>query len=364
MADVLVLGGAGRTGSGVAGVLARNHLNPVLVGRDSGTLEVVARDLGCRTIVVSGPEEMVAVVQRVRATVIVNTVGPFIRTAKPLVDACLEAGSHYVDLANDVGALLALLRRGHDAERAGRAVVTAAGFGATATESVVARLCDGRRQARRIRVDAIPSLEQQEGKLGEALAGTLVEGQPCVPGGGRYEARRYTDGILAAARVGAAPLALVTPDGDQVTTALMPLGDLVTAQRSGRASFVDAASSEAPTGALVRTLLPVATTLLALGPLRDRAARRLAAARTAARPAPRAHSWGHAHVTWQDGKATQGWLRLPEAQATTAAIAAETARRLAGGDGRPGAWTPVSLFGPDMVTSVGGEYLDLEDVHQ
>lgn len=63
-------------------------------------------------------------------------------------------------------------------------------------------------------------------------------------------------------------------------------------------------------------------------------------------------------MTRHDGTTAEGWLRLPEAQTTTVAVCAETARRLARGEGRPGAHTPAALFGPDLVTSTGGEFVD------
>ena len=54
--------------------------------------------------------------------------------------ACL-AGSHYVDLANDVAAVAALLALNAGRRRGRRrTIVTGAGFGVTATESVVVKL--------------------------------------------------------------------------------------------------------------------------------------------------------------------------------------------------------------------------------
>ena len=202
----------------------------------------------------------------------------------------------------------------------------------------------------------LPSLATEAGALGEALAGTLVDGLPGVAGGGRFQGRRVVAGRLAPAPLAGEVLELVTPDGDRLSAGLMPLGELVAAQRASGAPDVASASSEVPHGRLVRLVLPVATGLLAVGPVRRFAARRLAAVRLPAGPAPRPHSWGHARVTWDDGTTTDGWLRLGEAQATTNAVAAEVTRRLVHGEGRPGAFTPAALFGPDLATAVGGTY--------
>ena len=360
MVEVFVLGGSGRTGHAVADVLGEDGLSPTLVGRDRGRLAAAASTRGHRTLVAASPAEMAAAIRSARPRVVVNTVGHFATTAGAFVDACLESGSEYVDLANDMAAVPRLLSRGDDAQRAGRTLVTGAGFGVTATESILTWLCRGRSTAQRVRVDMIPSLELHAGALGESLAETLVGGLPDVPGGGRFQGRRIADGRLVAAPIGGLPRPLVTPDGDHVSTGLMPLGELVAAQRASGAAFVEAASSEVPSGRLIRAVMPVATGLLAIGPLRRFVARRLAAVRFQDRLAPRQHSWGHAEVLWADGTRAEGWLRLPEAQAATVAIAAETARRLAYGEGRPGAFTPAALFGAELATSIGGRLTEVD----
>ena len=162
----------------------------------------------------------------------------------------------------------------------------------------------------------VPSLALQAGPLGEALAGTLVEGLPGVPGGGRFQGRRYRGGRLAPAPLGGGARPLVTPDGDHGRAGLMPLGELVAAQRASGAPDVESASSEVPHSRVARRAAG-RSTLLAVAPLRRFAARRLAAVRS--RPAGRraTHSWGHAVVTWDDGTTSEGWLGLGEAQETT-----------------------------------------------
>ncbi len=360
MRDVWIVGGTGRVGRSVAADLAASGVRPVVVGRDADRLRAAVADQGHGTYVAPTPDDVTAGIRQERPAVVVNTVGPFTRTGPAVVDACLAAGSDYVDLANDMVAVPALLARQADAERAGRTLVTGAGFGVAATESVVAWLCsvDGGapRRAARVRTDMLPSLAVQAGPLGEALAGTLVEGLPGVPGGRRFQGRRYAHGRLAPAPLGGDVHALVTPDGDRVSAALMPLGELAAAQRASGAPYVDSASSEVPTGRVLGAVLPLAAHLLSVAALRRLAARRLAAVQLGERPAPRAHSWGHALVTWEDGTTSEGWLRLGEAQAATDAITAEVTRRLVRGEGRPGAFTPAALFGYALAASVGGKY--------
>lgn len=356
--EVWVLGGTGRVGRGVAAHLGDRGERVAVVGRDGQRLlNAKALIPDARAVVVPTPTEMAAAIVEQRPAVVVNTIGPFTVTADPVIEACLVTGSHYVDLANDVASVLRLIARHDTAVAAGCTLVTGAGFGVTATESALAKLCEGRPAPDAVRVDMVPSMAQEAGVLGEALAATLIDGLPDTEGGGRYDGRRYAHGRMAKSRLAGDPERLTLPSGEEITTATMPLGELVAAHRISGAADVTAASSEVPASTLIRVALPVVAGLLAIAPIRDFTRRRLARVRVRAREAPRAHSWGHARAKWSDGSRGDAWVRLGEAQAYTNQVCAEVAVRLLTGDVRPGAFTPVALFGPALAEACGGEYL-------
>jgi short subunit dehydrogenase-like uncharacterized protein len=355
MTEVWILGGAGRSGRAIAAQLRSRDIRPVLVGRDADRLAAAAE--GDRTVVAGSVETTAGEIRRRRPAAVVNTIGPFTRTATPIIKACLDGGSDYLDLANDMAAVSETLALGDLAAASGRTVVTGAGFGVTATESVVVKICEGRAAPEQVRVDMVPSLASEEGVLGEALAATILEGLPGVAGGGRFQGRRYRHGRLAPAAIGGSPMRLALPSGEIVTTAAMPLGELMAAQRASGAPNVISASSEAPSSPVVRAIFPAVGALLSIRPVREFAIRRLAAVKSPARPRPREHSWGHAVARWADGTTREGWLRLGDAQEWTGAVPAEVVRRLLAGEGKPGAYTPAALFGPSLAEACGGEYL-------
>ena len=354
---IWILGGTGRTGAAIATRLAARSIASVLVGRSANRLGAVASRIGAGTIIANGSAALAEAIRRGRPGVVVNTVGPFLTTAGPIIEACLAVGADYLDLANDMGAVPAILARHTEAVQAGSTLVTGAGFGATATESVVVRLCEDMPTAARVRTDMIPSIATEDGVVGEAFAATLLDGMPGVPGGGRFQARRITGGRVVAAGIGSRRIRLTTPDGAKVTSALLPLGELAAAQAASGASDAEAGSGEAPSG-ILRTILPALALLLRIGPLRRALTRRLAAVTTTAKPRPREHSWAHARVEWPDGTIREGWLQLGDASDATADFAAEVAARLAAGQGRPGAFTPAALFGQGLAEACGGTYLD------
>ncbi len=358
--EVWILGGTGRSGRVIAAELVRRGMSPVLVGRDAARLADARAQLGSGRTLVAGSIEAVSLeIRRQQPAVVVNTVGPFATTAAPIMAACLPC-SDYIDLANDVSAVSTVLGLHETAGAAGRTLVTGAGLGVTATESIVVKLCEGRAVPSFVRVDVVPSLQVEAGYLGEALAATIVDGLSDVEGGGRYDSRRYRQGRLVRARIGADAVRLTLPDGSAVTSAGFPLGELIAAQRASGAPCVIAASSEAPTSPVVRAVLPLATVLLAGARVRAFAKRRLARVKVKGRERPREHSWGHARLVWADGSHREGWLRVGEAQAFTGAIPAEVACRLLAGQARPGAYTPAALFGASLAEACGGHYL-IED---
>jgi len=222
--EVWILGGTGRSGRAATVALGAAGVPVVLDGRDALRLQDVSgRVEGARVLVAGNVESMIDQVLWQRPAVVVNTVGPFATTAAPVARACLPAGC-YVDLGTDHIAASAVLGLHDEAVAAGHTLVTGAGFGVLATESVVVRLCEGRPPAQRVWTDAVPSVALEAGVLGEALAATIIDG---VPEGGR----RYSGGRLVRARVGDEREHLTLPDGSRVTTASIPLGEPVAAQR-------------------------------------------------------------------------------------------------------------------------------------
>ena len=345
--ELWILGGTGRTGRDIARLIAAAGLPVRLVGRDAGRLAAAAAELpGDPGVLVAADVDAMAAEIRHRApAVVVNTVGPFARTAPLLLEACLPATS-YLDLANDFVAANAVLDLDARARAAGRTLVTGAGFGVLATEAPLAALLADRPTPRVVRVDSIASLALTGGVMGEALAATIIEG---VPEGGR----RVASGRMIRAGIGSHPSRLTLPDGSVVTTGSWPSGDLVAAARASRAADVIAATSEVPTGTLVRGVMPLAGPLMRIPPLQRLATRRLAAMPFTAKPRPREHSYGRARVEWSDGTVREAWLQADDAGDFTAAVAAAVAGRIARELAQPGAHTPVSAVGLDVIQEAG-----------
>ncbi|SDF78303.1 Uncharacterized conserved protein [Lentzea fradiae] len=337
--SIWVLGATGRVGRAVTARLREHETVPVGRNLRDGT-----------GIVADGADRIAAAIKAQRPKVVVNTIGDYAETAPVIARACLEAGAHYVDQANDLASVPRLLGLHDEAVAAGGTLVTGAGFGVLATEAVVAKLCEGRPTPARIRVDALASVAVEEGLLGTALAASLVEG--LTTGG-----RRYRNGKLTKSRIGAGATTIVLPDGDRVTAAEGPSAELLAAHNASGAPEIVATNAMLPASPAARAALPVVKLLLSPQPVRRFAIKNMAAIKGKDAPRPRRHSWGHAIVTWPDGTTHEGWLKAGDGMDFTAAVSAEVAARLVRGEGKPGAYTPAAAFGPGLALAAGGEFL-------
>jgi short subunit dehydrogenase-like uncharacterized protein len=347
--QIWVLGATGRSGRGIAELLHASGHKLVLAGRDPSRLRALADRLGGADTATGSLDALLTQLRDAAPAVVVNTVGPFARTTARVIEAC-PPGTHYVDIANELPAFEQALAQHDAAVDRGSTLVTGAGFGVLATESLVARMCERWPGPARVRVDAIASLAVEEGLIGSALAGSILDGLP--DGGRQVERGRLVRAALAGQRQ-----RLTTPDGDAVTTTLLPTGDLLAAWRTSGAGSVVSGSAMLPGGPVVRALLPAVSLLARASVLRHFAVDRLAKVRIRAQRMERRSSWGHCAMEWPDGTRREGWLRLGDAGEFTNAATAEVARRLAGQDVAAGAYTPAALFGPSLAVDLGGEFV-------
>jgi short subunit dehydrogenase-like uncharacterized protein len=312
VSDVLLLGAAGNSGRLIAAELAARRLSVRLAGRHRGPLEYLARVLAAdgaaadvRTVDTVDAASLAEAMAGVR--VVLSTIGPFARQAGPVIDACLAAGLPYVDIANEWAAVRGLLDRDEQARAGGVTLVTGAGFGPAATETLVLRLVE--------KMGAVPGLVRVAAAAevtgqGEAVCQTIQESLA------QGVAVTYRDGQVVREALGSGATVL-TFGGAQRPMLPGPVGDLETARLASGAANVVAYIAN-----------------------------------------PAAHSNGTGSCTWAeatgpDGHTLSAELRTGEGVQATAAIAAETTRRVLAG-AEPGAWTAGQLFGAALVTDATG----------
>ncbi len=128
--DIVVFGATGFVGRLVAGYLAEHAPDGVsvgLAGRTRDKLEWVRDALGVEwpLVVADAADEASLAAMAGDARVVATTVGPYWPTGLELVDACVAAGTHYLDLTGEILFAHAAVER-HDTARS--RIVLSCGF--------------------------------------------------------------------------------------------------------------------------------------------------------------------------------------------------------------------------------------------
>jgi saccharopine dehydrogenase (NAD+, L-glutamate forming) len=132
--DVVLVGATGFTGGLTAEYLARHApagLRWALAGRNKEKLEAVRDRLGVDVpLVVADVTDAGSLADLAASTrVVITTVGPYLQHGEPLVAACADAGTDYVDLTGEPEFVDRVYLRHHaTAERTGARLVHACGF--------------------------------------------------------------------------------------------------------------------------------------------------------------------------------------------------------------------------------------------
>ncbi|MGY2700432.1 saccharopine dehydrogenase family protein [Nocardioides sp. HB32] len=132
--DVVLVGATGFTGGLTAEYLARHApagLRWALAGRNPARLEAVRDRIGVDVPLLhadtSDPASLADLAASTR--VVITTVGPYLEHGEPLVAACAEAGTDYVDLTGEPEFVDRVYLQHHaTAERTGARLVHACGF--------------------------------------------------------------------------------------------------------------------------------------------------------------------------------------------------------------------------------------------
>jgi short subunit dehydrogenase-like uncharacterized protein len=339
----LVYGANGFVGDVIARLAVEQGLQPILAGRDARAIERLATVLGTpyRVFDLAEVAAMDAALRAVR--VVLNCAGPFMHTAGPMVESCLRARTHYLDLTGEIPVYEDLAARHTDAQAREIMLLPGIGFDVVPTDCLAAYL-----------KQRLPSAT----RLTLAFSGTGPAGLP--PGTQRtmIELARYgvvvrRNGRLEEPRQRMKTLMIDFGRGP-VRASRLTWGDVFMAYRSTGIPNIEVYA--ALRGASRLQLLAAAY----LRPLFKSAAVRKLLQRTVTRgstPEERAKTTAHVWGKVEDDarRSTVARLHGPEAAVDwTARAALAGVRRVLAGDAPVGFQTPARAFGADFAMEAAG----------
>jgi short subunit dehydrogenase-like uncharacterized protein len=343
MADVLIYGANGYTGALIARTaVARGH-RPVLAGRNASAVAALANELGLehRAFALDDPAALDAGLAG--AGVVLHCAGPFAHTYRPMADACLRAGAHYLDVTGEISVFEGLARRGGAARERGVMLMPGVGFDVVPSDCLAAHLKRRLPTATRLAL-AIQPL----GRVSRGTATTMAEN---LHKGGAVRRDGRIVPVPACWRtraidVGRGPVVAMT----------IPWGDVSTAwYTTGIGNIEVYMAAPWRVRMLARLTRPLGW-LMGSGVVQRWLKRRIQAGPPGPSDEQRARGrsllWGEV----RDDRGARAVARLegPEGYTLTALTAVAVVEAVQAGAARPGFQTPGGLLGADFVLGVEG----------
>jgi saccharopine dehydrogenase (NAD+, L-lysine-forming) len=323
----MIYGANGYTGELVARLAVARGERPVLAGRNAAAVNALATELGLDAVVADLPSIKTALSQ---VDAVAHCAGPFVRTARPMVDACLATGTHYLDVTGEPAVFEAVLARDAEAKAAGITLLTGGGYDVVPTDCLAARLAAELPDATELEIAF---------RAGGGLSrGTALTGLNISTGG----ALRRVDGRLVTGPAGQPSRSVEFPSGSR-TVGAVTWGDVVTAYHSTGIGNIT----------VLTTVPPGAFALLRLAPVRALAAAFVGRGPAGPSAAVRARTRVEIVAEVRSASGTRrGVLTGPNGYDLTADAVVRGIPRLAAAP--PGAHTPATAYGPSFVQELEG----------
>lgn len=342
-ADWLLYGATGFTGQLLVEEAVRRGHRPLLAGRSAEKLAPLAEQFGLNWAAVSLTETVKLAQLVAKVKLVFHAAGPYVHTAAPMRQACLTAGTHYLDITGELPVFEQTFACHQQAMASGIALLPGVGFDVIPTDCLICHVAEQLENPVELTVAVAPNTR--------ASAGTTKAGLEMLPAGIQM---RRTGRLMPAAGIPA--IRQIQFSHQTMSTMLTSWGDLSTAFRStGIPNITTYMAYPGGSARLMRLLMPLARKALANSGLRawvkSWVTAHMQGPDKAMRQNNRSYIW--AQATDAHGATSQAWLETMEAYQFTAVAGIRCVEQMLA---QPvcGALSPAQAFGPDFVMSIAG----------
>lgn len=341
---ILLYGAYGYTGRITAELAVRRGCEVTLAGRNAAKVEALATELGLpwRAFGLDEPAEIAKGLEG--CALVAHMAGPFSATSRPVVDACLATGTHYLDITGELSVFEAIHQRDAEAKAAGVVLMPGTGFDVVPTDCAAAKVAR-----------ALPDATHLElafaSRGGGPSAGTT---KTAIEGLGQPSAARINGSIEAV------PLAWKTRwvdfPGGKLHVACIPWGDVSTAFYTTGIPNIITYMGVPPSVVKWMKLSAMAGPVLQMGAvqslLKSMVERRIEGPDASEQQTARSVVFAEARNA--AGDVATVMLSTPLGYLLTADASLVIAERVIAGEVEPGAWTPAGALGADFVDGLDG----------
>ena len=339
----MIYGANGYTGRLIVQEAKKRGLKPILAGRNSDAIEEICADTGFECCVFDlddGP----AVQQALEGiAVVLHCAGPFSATSQPMIEACLENGSHYLDITGEISVFANAHRQSDEAKRADIVLMPGVGFDVVPTDCLAAKLVKKLPAA-----TALVLAFESGGRMSPGTAKTSVEG---LAGGGCVR----QDGKLTWVPLAWKTRQIPFKHGKRLCVTI-PWGDVFTAYISTGVPDIEVYMSAPPSIMMRLKRLRMLRPLLSMQWVQNAMKRRIEKSVTGpgkeAREASEMQLWGE--VSSADGRSVTASMSTPDGYDVTVTASLGIVEYLLENEVEGGFYTPSLLMGADYAESLPG----------
>lgn len=178
MNTILIYGAYGYTGRLIVDQLLDMGIKPIVAGRDASKTKAHANEKGLEFMAFDINDAKGLVEFLSKGKVVIHCAGPFIHTAKQMIEACLETGTHYLDITGEYQVFDLAKTYGDQAKEKGLMLLPGAGFDVVPSDCLAATLASQMPDA----TDLVLSFVNKGGSLSRGTTKTMIEnlGQPTM----------------------------------------------------------------------------------------------------------------------------------------------------------------------------------------
>ncbi|HEX4918025.1 MAG TPA: saccharopine dehydrogenase NADP-binding domain-containing protein [Limnobacter sp.] len=136
----MIYGANGYTGEMIAREAAKRGMRPILAGRNAAAITALADKLSLPSRVFSLDNEAAVLEGLNEVDLVLHCAGPFSETAEPMMLACLQSKTHYLDITGEISVFELAQSLGGKAKKQKIVLCPGVGFDVIPTDCVAARL--------------------------------------------------------------------------------------------------------------------------------------------------------------------------------------------------------------------------------
>jgi short subunit dehydrogenase-like uncharacterized protein len=347
--QIILYGSYGYTGQLIAEECKSKKLSVLLAGRDELKLKSQAEETGYEYELVSISDPIALVALLKKGTLLIHCGGPFRHTAQKMVEACLEASTHYTDITGEYEVFEMLASFGKQAIAKNIVIMPGTGFDVVPSDCLAVYLKNKLPDATHLQL----AFSMSKGGLSRGTSKTMMEGL------GQGSCIRK-DGKLTVIKMGERTKHINF--GAFSSTALcIPWGDIATAWRSTNIPNIEVYTAVSKKMIRTAKLGHYLGWLLRQAWVREYLQKNIdkkpAGPNKQKRDQGRSYLWGR--VWNKEGTFVEVRLETPSGYSLTAKTSVLIAEKMLSGNVRTGYFTPAQYFGEGLILEIEGTRLDV-----